>query len=131
MVYYSNKLAVLPPNDVGMLADMAKQALNIAHQDARNYGELLSCFKGVAFMGTPHAGSDVAFWTSYAARLLHSISLGTRTNKNLLDVLKRDSKFLGRLSRQFEVQNNLLEILTFYETKKPPMLNICVKFFIS
>lgn len=74
-------------------------------------------------MGTPHGGSDVALWASHASRFLHAASLGTRTNKDLINFLRKDSKFLGSLSKKFEIQNASLQILTFYETEKFPMLN--------
>lgn len=100
-----------------------KQALNLAHQDPENYRDMLERFTGVVFMGTPHGGADVAFWASYAGRLLNAASLGTRTNVGLLQVLRKDSKFLGTLSHTFALQNGSLKIITFYETEKFPMLN--------
>jgi len=72
-----------------------KQAINIAHQRTRDYGEILHRFTGIEFMGTPHGGADLAFWMTYASRVLHTASLGTRTNKDLVKVLRRDSIFLG------------------------------------
>ena len=74
-------------------------------------------------MGTPHGGSDVALWASLAANFLHSASYGSRTNKDLLQLLRRDSKYLGSLSKQFLMQNQSLRILSFYETEKFPLLN--------
>ncbi len=108
-----------------------KQALNLAYQDGKSYRELLERFAGVAFMGTPHGGSDVAFWTSYAVRLLHAASLGTRTNKGLLQFLRKDSKALGLLSSKFGTQNESLQILSFYEIEKFPMLNCRVRVSMS
>ncbi|KAI9863600.1 MAG: hypothetical protein M1813_003623 [Trichoglossum hirsutum] len=47
-----------------------RQALNLAHLDAKNFRELLEKFARVIFMGTPHGGSDVAFdvlrWPAFA-----------------------------------------------------------------
>ena len=102
--------------------DNPPKALDIAHNDPA-YRDLLPHFAAVAFMGTPHGGSDVAFWTSFGARLLHAMSLGTRTNKDLLKSLRKDSHFLGLLSQKFAVQSNALRILSFYETEKFPMMN--------
>jgi protein SERAC1 len=103
-----------------------KQALNLAHQCPEDYQDMLEKFTGVVFMGTPHAGSDVALWASYAGRLLHAASFGTRTNIGLLEVLRKDSGFLGELSRTFALQNKSLRIINFYETEKFPMLNVRV-----
>jgi hypothetical protein len=50
-------------------------------------------FHGVVFMGTPHGGSDIAFWASYAGNLVSAISFGTRTNKDLLGVLRNSKRF--------------------------------------
>ena len=97
--------------------------MNIAHRDTKSYGEVLHKFAGVAFIGTPHGGADLAFWMTFASRLLSAASLGTRTNKGLVQVLRKDSMFLGALSKRFAVQNTSQPILSFYETKKFPMLN--------
>jgi hypothetical protein len=99
------------------------QAINIAHQRTRDYGEILHRFAGVTFMGTPHGGADLAFWMTYAGRVLQTASLGTRTNKGLVKVLRRDSVFLGALSERFAVQNASQPIISFYETEKFPLLN--------
>lgn len=102
------------------------QALNIAHtKKTTNIGEayIIKWISGVVFMGTPHAGSGVAFWASLAVKLLHTASLGTTTNKGLLKLLCRDSKFLEGLSRRFVVENPLLRILSFYELEKVSFLN--------
>ena len=69
-------------------------------------------------MGTPHGGADLAFWMTYASRVLHTASLGTRTNKGLGKVLRRDSVFLGALPERFAVQNASQPIISFYETEK-------------
>jgi hypothetical protein len=74
-------------------------------------------------MGTPHGGADVAFWASYAGKLLNAVSLGTRTNKDLLRVLRTDSSFLGLLSQKFKIQSQSLQIISFYEVEKFPLLN--------
>jgi len=74
-------------------------------------------------MGTPHGGSDIAFWTSHASRLIHAATLGTRTNKDLLQVLRKDSEFLESLSKKFALQNQSLKILSFYETEKLSFMN--------
>ncbi|KAK0707113.1 Alpha/Beta hydrolase protein, partial [Lasiosphaeria miniovina] len=98
---------------------VVKQALNIAHGDAH----MATWLKGVVFMGTPHAGSGVAFWASLAGTLLSTASLGTSTNKDLLKLLCSDSAFLDNLSRKFAAENPQLPILSFYELEKFPFLN--------
>ncbi|KAK3387786.1 hypothetical protein B0H63DRAFT_559240 [Podospora didyma] len=105
---------------------VAKQALNIAHGNKTiNAGDahIIRWLSGVVFMGTPHAGSGVAFWASLAGKLLNTASLGTTTNHDLLKLLCRDSSFLEGLSRQFALENPQLRILSFYELEKFPFLN--------
>ena len=104
----------------------SSQALNIAHGNkTTNNGDahIIKWLSGVVFMGTPHAGSGVAFWASLAGKLLNTASLGTSTNKGLLELLCRDSRFLEGLSRRFAVENPQLRILTFYELEKFSFLN--------
>ncbi|KAK0722624.1 Alpha/Beta hydrolase protein, partial [Lasiosphaeria miniovina] len=100
---------------------VVKQALNIAH--AHGDTHMASWLKGVVFMGTPHAGSGVAFWASLAGTLLSTASLGTSTNKDLLKLLCKDSTFLDSLSQRFAAENPQLPILSFYELEKFPFLN--------
>ena len=42
----------------------------IAHERSSEYGELLGSIKAAMFLGTPHRGSDVAYWATYAANVL-------------------------------------------------------------
>ena len=98
------------------------KALSIAHEEP-TYRSLIDRFAAVAFMGTPHGGSGVASWTTLGARLLNALSLGTRTNKELLECLRKDSPLLTLLSLKFAVQSQFLRILSFYETEKFPMMS--------
>ena len=102
------------------------QALGITHKDKEGVPtsrHLLESVSGVVFMGTPHSGADIAFWASLASRLFSFASLGTRTNKGLVKLLRKDSNFLGGLSLRFAVENPRLHILSFYELEKFPLLN--------
>ena len=98
------------------------KALSIAYEEP-SHRSLLDRFAAVAFMGTSHGGSDVAFWTTVGARLLNALSLGTRTNKELLECLRKDSPLLTLLSQKFAVQSQLLRILSFYEAEKFRMMS--------
>jgi triacylglycerol esterase/lipase EstA (alpha/beta hydrolase family) len=102
---------------------VVKQALNVAHQSASIYESIRVNVAGIAFMGTPHAGADIAAWGAIAAKLLGVVSLGTRTNQNLLPVLQTESAFLSSLSDVFALRNWELPILSFYELDKLPLLN--------
>lgn len=104
-------------------ADIASgtKALSIAHNTKLNdpaVRRILECTAGIVFMGTPHAGADIAFWASLAGKLLSTASLGTSTNRRLLDLLRKGSAFLGALSVRFAVENPQLHVLSFYELEK-------------
>ena len=51
---------------------------------AFDFGKIFERMHGVIFPGTPHRGSDVAYWTVVAARFLHTAQLSTRTDTELL-----------------------------------------------
>jgi hypothetical protein len=53
---------------------------------------------GVAFLGTPHRGSGLAFWADIGAKFLSAIK---RTNRPLLQVLKERSETLDGIQRRF------------------------------
>ncbi|RDL30323.1 uncharacterized protein BP5553_10201 [Venustampulla echinocandica] len=53
---------------------------------------------GVAFLGTPHRGSGLAFWADIGCKFLSPIK---RTNKALLQVLKERSETLDGIQRRF------------------------------
>jgi len=60
--------------------------------------DILESTVAIAFMGTPHAGSDLANW----AKILTSLSrILRRTNKEIVDVLRPDSEMLANLQQEF------------------------------
>jgi len=54
----------------------------------------------MAFLGTPHIGSEKAAWAAFAAKFLH-LEYFKKYHKELLDTLTPDSKNLGRIEDQF------------------------------
>ncbi|PVH98023.1 hypothetical protein DM02DRAFT_616112, partial [Periconia macrospinosa] len=96
---------------------LVKKAMIHAHQRLREYGELLDSIKGVIFFGTPHRGSDAAYWASYAARVLKTIQLGRGTNDKFVSDLRRNSKAFAEISEQWVERAAPLRIRTFYETE--------------
>ncbi|KAJ9605559.1 hypothetical protein H2200_010216 [Cladophialophora chaetospira] len=79
---------------------------------------------GIAFVGTPHAGSWIATWAKTPATLLGVIE---RTDLTLLALLKPGSEILSRIHNHFlvslrrrESNQNPIEVACFYETL--PML---------
>ena len=90
----------------------------IAHERTREYGELLGSIKGAMFLGTPHRGSDAAYWAAYAARVLQVIQLGRGTNDAFVSALQRNSKEFSDISQQWIERATPLRIRTFYETER-------------
>jgi hypothetical protein len=89
-----------------------------AHQRLRIYGSMLSRIKVLVFFGTPHRGSDVAYWASFVTTLLKYGQLGFGTNSTYIAALQRNSQTFKDISEQFTEQAVELKIRTFYETEK-------------
>jgi hypothetical protein len=120
---WSRRRELLHPSR--FLADDS-QALILAHERSNLYGDLLNRVRGVAFMGTPHRGSDSAFWASFLANVLYVANVGLNTNRELVAALKKESTTLSKLSEQFIERGARLQITTFYETEKFDYLNCVV-----
>jgi hypothetical protein len=54
---------------------------------------------GVAFLGTPHRGSDVAPFAKAIANIVEAS--GKRINSDILEALKRDSQVLAAVENSF------------------------------
>jgi hypothetical protein len=90
----------------------------IAHERSSEYGELLRSIKAAMFLGTPHRGSDAAYWAAYAARVLKVIQLGRATNDSFISALQRNSSEFANISQQWIERAAPLKIRTFYETER-------------
>ena len=93
------------------------QALIIAHERQNVYGKLLPFVKGVMFMGTPHRGSDAAYWGTILGRLA-DIPFVTGIRNDLLRDLAPKSTVLGNICDQFVERAIPLQIITVYERVK-------------
>ncbi|KAH6684640.1 hypothetical protein B0J14DRAFT_573294 [Halenospora varia] len=60
--------------------------------------KIINCTWGILFLGTPHSGSGFA---SAAGRLVPIIRPATRTNLQIVNVLRRDSEVLARIQHEF------------------------------
>lgn len=85
---------------------------------------MLSRIKALVFFGTPHRGSDAAYWASFVATLLKYGQLGFGTNSTYIAALQRNSQTFADISEQFIERAVELKIRTFYETEK--MFNVLV-----
>ncbi|MCJ1271835.1 hypothetical protein MMC22_011740 [Lobaria immixta] len=58
---------------------------------------ILSCTRGMIFLGTPHMGSTLA-WPELLAKL---VSIVKQTNSQILEVLQHESEVLARIQKEF------------------------------
>ena len=99
---------------------LVKKAIILAHERSHEpeYKDVLDNTKGIAFLGTPHRGSDSAWWGAVVANIVKGLSIGTSTNPRLVSDLKKDSSSLGSISSQFVHRTKGIRIYTFHETRK-------------
>ena len=90
------------------------------------FGSLLNHVRGVVFLGTPHRGSNSAYWASFVARALQVVQFGVGTNSTLLRDLQSSSKVLSDISQQWLERSTPLSIRTFYETDKLDFMSCLV-----
>lgn len=94
------------------------KAMILAHERSLVYGHLLSKIHGVVFLGTPHRGSDSAWWATFAAQSLRTVQLGTGTNTHYVSALKRNSTEFAHISQQWLERGAGVRIRTFFETER-------------
>lgn len=69
-------------------------------------------------MGTPHRGSDGAYWAGFLDRAIRATQLGFAGNNRLLSSLQANSQALADISAQFVERAARLRIVTFFEREK-------------
>ena len=94
----------------------------IAHERLDRYGDLLKAIKGIMFFGTPHHGSDIAFWGKVLGKLAN-VPLMNSIKINLLDDLQVKSRTLGEICSQFVERGKELQIFTYFERVKTMAIN--------
>lgn len=97
---------------------IVKKAIIIAHERSSIYAKILDSIQALVFFGVPHRGSDLAYWSAYAARLTSTIQLGLGTNKSFVEALTRNSQTFADISKSFTERAAPMKIRTFYETEK-------------
>ena len=90
----------------------------IAHERSSLYARVLDSVQALVFFGVPHRGSDLAYWSTYAARLMSTVQLGLGTNKSFVEALTRNSQTFADISQSFIERAASLKIRTFYETER-------------
>lgn len=86
----------------------------IANSDSRHYGHLLQRISGIVFLAVPHRGSSLAHVFFSGTKVFN----GLGTNSRFLEDLQRDSREFTNISTHFVERGSLIEIRTFYETKR-------------
>lgn len=99
---------------------VVKKALCISELAAEPHErQLHQTVLGVAFLGTPHRGSDLAPFATGVARILKAS--GTRTNVDIISLLRRDSEALADIEAAFGTwlrKNLAFKLTCFFEEKE-------------
>ena len=84
--------------------------------------KILNCTQAIAFLGTPHRGSDLADWATIAGNMVNIVK---RANTRIVDTLKPDSEVLEIITHEFHKMLKALErekkdiSITCYAEEKP------------
>ena len=96
-------------------------------EEQKHLRTVVDCTRGIAFLGTPHAGSRLARW---GEALRKSVGRFKETNKEILAVLNKDSETLQEVQRSFRAMieerrkdtRQDIAITCFYEELSMPGL---------
>ncbi|OAL46969.1 hypothetical protein IQ07DRAFT_516802, partial [Pyrenochaeta sp. DS3sAY3a] len=105
-----------------------KQALIMANERGR-YSAVGKSATGVIFLGTPHRGSDVAFWSKTVEKIVN-FELLDANRTDLLKTLEPKSIELGDICSMFVERAVPLQIFTIYERVKMKELPDLVRIII-
>ena len=86
------------------------QALIDAYND-RCYTRVLRNAKAIVFLGTPHRGSNLA-------SLLSNLLLVSFSHRIFVNQLHAKSELIQAINDQFRDRSELLELVSFYESKE-------------
>ena len=92
--------------------------------------KVFECITAIAFLGTPHGGSDLAMWANIPAKALGIVK---STNTDLLSILQTGSEVLARIQRdfssmlrEFSEDGRCLNITCFWESLPMPHVGTIV-----
>ncbi|MCJ1268181.1 hypothetical protein MMC22_008067 [Lobaria immixta] len=77
------------------IKDAVQALLASRNRTEKPLQNILSCTRGILFLGTSHGGFALATWAELLAK---SVGL---TNPQIIDVLERDSEVLARIQKDF------------------------------
>jgi len=96
---------------------VCEQALLICREGTPNLEKVFEYTRGIIFMGTPHAGAELAVWGRTLAKYLNVVR---RTNSAILGVLEQKSEVLTAVQQQFQQLLRKpgvnIEIFCFFES---------------
>ena len=88
------------------------------------------CTIGICFIGTPHNGSNIAAWASFATKLINVIK---PANSDIVGVLKPGSEMLSTIQNSFhgilrkrKDAGSEIDITCFYEELPMPSIGLIV-----
>ncbi|KFY73630.1 hypothetical protein V499_06282 [Pseudogymnoascus sp. VKM F-103] len=106
---------------------VCEQALLYCMEKGKFLEKVFWATRGIIFMGTPHAGADLAALAHSLAKYLNIVR---RTNKTLLDSLRRDSDELTAAQQRFQTlllkPEVNIEIYCFFEEQAVAAIGIIV-----
>ena len=106
---------------------VTKKALCLSQQTIYPHLEHLNrCSIGVVFLGTPHRGSNFAPFAASVANILKAG--GKRVNKEILQLLSRDSEVLADVEESYAVwlrrNNDRFDLTCFFEELELPAVGM-------
>ncbi|KAI9867453.1 MAG: hypothetical protein M1813_009011 [Trichoglossum hirsutum] len=122
-------------NLVALLANLRERtetALLASKNSAEQHMQkILDCTRAIAFLGTPHCGSDLETWASVFGNFT---SLILETNETIVGVLEAHSEVLARIQQEFHTMVRAradtgkprLNITCFYEELAVPAVGMIV-----
>lgn len=106
---------------------VTKKALCLSEQTIfLHWKQLDRCTIGVVFIGTPHRGSDLTPFAASVANILKAG--GKRVNKEVLQLLNRDSEVLADVEESYAVwlrrNNDRFDLICFFEELELPAVGM-------
>jgi hypothetical protein len=70
----------------------------VSNNSEKHLRKILDCTRAIAFLGTPHRGSELAGWATITGNMINVVK---RTNTDVLDTLNPKSEVLSIITQDF------------------------------